>query len=744
MLQAFLEQGWQEFDEDEHYEHQWNMWWKTSRFSASDYESLLPWQRLNHYPKSTTLTKKDGLLRNVRRMQGVHGNQVYNFVPQGFNLPNDYTRFVSEFSKLRDSNNNGPIYWICKPADMSRGRGIFLFKDLSDLQYNCTAVVQRYICNPLLISGYKFDIRIYAVVTSFQPLRVYMSREGLVRFSTEKYDLSTLGNHYSHLTNSSINKHGPMYLADKERIGLGCKWTLTQLRHYLHQNHLDNGEVFAKITNIVNLTLLMQASQSVPATGCFELYGIDVIIDENMKPWLLEVNYSPALSVDCAFDVQVKKSLIMDVISLMGYTEADKDHGGSEYFQQQEHLASLALRSYVPDTKSRRGSIDAQRHGKRRNSYSRFPVIPNTLVGNKDGRHNRSGRDSGFSNNDNGLSEGEGQDSDDENTARTRKGAKMLQQTMPRKRPSGTSVGSVSRHYRSPYRPVVKQLGHKSDSGVSSCSSGASTSNSDVFLDNEQYVEEEGAGGGQPAPSLNTVHEYEDTETQSKQSESPSQLAFLAQRRQYSSPTLNQSRKTLSNALYVPPLPLRKSPVVMQNFTPVPGPSPGRESLRGKPFQQGSQISSRQPKTYDRPWRKSKPSQENSTKVTAGAIQQVEVCGDLVLLYPFNEVTKRPMKVGGDQKLLVKECHKFVKYLLSQFDSDKKGKRGEADDTKTSGHSRPSTSSTRVTSSSRGTAASRASHPRHSSKAQTSKSSTGVFSYIPDIWKPLKASISDS
>ena len=50
--------------------------------------------------------------------------------------------------------------------------------------------MSRYIENPLLLNGYKFDLRIYVAITSYDPLRVYVYREGLVRFASEKYDLS--------------------------------------------------------------------------------------------------------------------------------------------------------------------------------------------------------------------------------------------------------------------------------------------------------------------------------------------------------------------------------------------------------------------------------------------------------------------------------------------------------------------------------------------------------------------------
>jgi hypothetical protein len=70
-------------------------------------------------------------------------------------------------------------------------------------------IVSHYIQNPLTINGLKFDLRIYVVVTSLHPLRIYLHSDGLVRFATEQYTTPAASGTYSqfvHLTNYSINK----------------------------------------------------------------------------------------------------------------------------------------------------------------------------------------------------------------------------------------------------------------------------------------------------------------------------------------------------------------------------------------------------------------------------------------------------------------------------------------------------------------------------------------------------------
>jgi hypothetical protein len=97
--------------------------------------------------------------------------------------------------------------WIVKPANMSRGRGIYITNDINEIIVDQTCVVSRYVTNPLLINGHKFDLRVYVVVTSYEPLRIYVYKEGLARFASETYTTKiTKESRYQHLTNYSINK----------------------------------------------------------------------------------------------------------------------------------------------------------------------------------------------------------------------------------------------------------------------------------------------------------------------------------------------------------------------------------------------------------------------------------------------------------------------------------------------------------------------------------------------------------
>lgn len=352
-----------------------------------------PFQKTNHFPSSGQLGRKDLLWRNVARMKRQFP-QTYDIMPHGFILPEDHRAWVS----ARKQNPNA--LWIYKPADQSCGKGIRLYgsaleasTDKKLAQKN--GVVQRYVDNPLLINGFKFDLRLYVVVTSYDPLKIYLNDEGLVRLATERYtaNLSTISHRTMHLTNYSVNKHSEAYVMNLDQRGAespsrkpaaggdspasfagedegdgeaaesegaeeaaagasaaspqqASKWALGQLREYCEEQGYDYDLIMERIKDVIIKTLLsveptivnmLQVGSNFtnlgPAPGpqanlnqsCFEIYGFDIMVDDTLKPWLLEVNIFPSLSSSSPFDKRVKTKLIADSLTIAGLVPYDHE-----------------------------------------------------------------------------------------------------------------------------------------------------------------------------------------------------------------------------------------------------------------------------------------------------------------------------------------------------------------------------------------------------------------------------------
>ena len=112
--------------------------------------------------------------------------------------------------------NNHKDMYILKPTGASCGKGIKIIgkQDTIKNRKNGGYLISKYISKPHLIRGYKYDLRIYIVVTCYDPLKAYILHDGLVRFATQPYTTSskTLKKSFVHLTNYSINKKAKDYV----------------------------------------------------------------------------------------------------------------------------------------------------------------------------------------------------------------------------------------------------------------------------------------------------------------------------------------------------------------------------------------------------------------------------------------------------------------------------------------------------------------------------------------------------
>lgn len=194
--------------------------------------------------------------------------------------------------------------WIIKASGNARGSGIFLTDKLEEAldsgMKNQARIIQKYIENPLVISDFpfkpmnnkKFDIRQWVLVSSMNPLVIYMFSSCYLRICSQDFDLKDIKNQYSHLTNFSLNK-GNFQNGVEESI---CHVDI--LKQYLtHVKNIDwDSQIKPKIVDIIIKTISSASDSIEHRPGCFDVYGFDLLLDEKCQPWLLEVNLSPACS----------------------------------------------------------------------------------------------------------------------------------------------------------------------------------------------------------------------------------------------------------------------------------------------------------------------------------------------------------------------------------------------------------------------------------------------------------------
>ncbi|XP_051837056.1 tubulin polyglutamylase TTLL13 isoform X2 [Antechinus flavipes] len=318
--------GLKEVGEDE----EWTVYWTDCSVSLERVMDMKRFQKINHFPGMTEICRKDLLARNLNRMHKLYPSE-YNIFPRTWCLPADYGDFQNHGRQRKTRT------YICKPDSGCQGRGIFITRNPREIKPGEHMICQQYISKPFLIDGFKFDMRIYVLITSCDPLRVFMYEEGLARFATMPYmepSISNLDDVCMHLTNYAINKHNENFVRDET---IGSKRKLSTLNTWLRDHNYEPRELWGDIEDIIIKTIISAHSVlrhnyrtcfpqylGSGTCACFEILGFDILLDHKLKPWLLEVNHSPSFTTDSSLDREVKDALLGDAMNLINLRGCDK------------------------------------------------------------------------------------------------------------------------------------------------------------------------------------------------------------------------------------------------------------------------------------------------------------------------------------------------------------------------------------------------------------------------------------
>ncbi len=148
-----------------------HVFWYDIAPSIEVLSDLRSYQRVNHFPETSEITRKDGLARNLNQMQK-HFASEYNFFPRSWVLPAQASAFHAYADELKSRGKTRTF--ITKPVASAQGKGISLARSASKISSDGQLLVQEYMSRPFLIDGFKFDLRVYVLLTSCDPLRAFM------------------------------------------------------------------------------------------------------------------------------------------------------------------------------------------------------------------------------------------------------------------------------------------------------------------------------------------------------------------------------------------------------------------------------------------------------------------------------------------------------------------------------------------------------------------------------------------
>ncbi|TPX38169.1 hypothetical protein SmJEL517_g00187 [Synchytrium microbalum] len=344
----------------------WTLQWIDTNVSVERILDMTVGQKINHFPGMESICRKSRLARNLARMHRLFPDD-YSFTPRTYRVPSDLASLTLAIK------SNTTKTFIAKPDAGCQGKGIQLFSDeegfklameraSSFVSANISldvpvprgpilpseVVVQEYIAKPCLLDGHKFDLRVYALVLSVNPLLIYVHKDGLARLAAKKYVQPSKENfsHVTmHLTNYAVNKDDPTFVAASKDELEGGKRSMSSVLDWIREQDTDaSRDVWSQIKSVIVKTIVIAqpalektiaacrqrmetSTKQHSSSPCFEILGFDIMLDSKLKPWVLEVNHSPSFTCDSELDTRVKSAVIGDTLDLLDVPLLRHDSG---------------------------------------------------------------------------------------------------------------------------------------------------------------------------------------------------------------------------------------------------------------------------------------------------------------------------------------------------------------------------------------------------------------------------------
>ncbi|KAJ8720067.1 hypothetical protein PYW07_012110 [Mythimna separata] len=296
----------------------WKLLWSWSNpFSQLNLRNLSADQKVNHFPGTGFISSKVVLATSNSK-----------YIPKAFRLPKN----KEEFLKYAEENKNALF------VQKSNAHRHVYIKNVSDIDVSSgKSFVQEYVQKPFLVDGHKFDIGVYVVITSVNPLRVYWYKgDVLFRYCMEKYypfdptdlDKYIVGDDYMPTWEVPSLKHSYTTLGNTMKEAFDI---------YVRSKGKDPTTIWKEVQKAIAEVFLMKESFLIDKVklyksphNFFEMLRFDFILDEDLRVYLLEANMGPNLSSNhyppnrLLYEQVIYNLFSLTGVARAGITAADK------------------------------------------------------------------------------------------------------------------------------------------------------------------------------------------------------------------------------------------------------------------------------------------------------------------------------------------------------------------------------------------------------------------------------------
>jgi len=333
IIRAFRHRNWIKVNNYEDAQFLWT-------YSPNDdlWKKLKPWQRVNHLPGSRFWNDKDTFVEVFKEYELREPGKNHYFNPETYRLNVKEER--NQVHKVLTEEGGMSRPWVLKQGNVNQGKGITIMAPRSDnlasvLEDNPLdsdetekLILQRYVCNELTWGRRKYDVRMFWLIASVDPLLV-LYHDGYVRIGNSNYDETDFSNTRAHLTtHTRLAEEGKATWDEFENhvrnhnlvADLGLSDPVGHVRNQFKQAIAETAAAFRdKSFNSKNM---------VEENG-IAFYGADFILDQDLDVYYLEPQMGCGLDEDYNFRVVMHDQMFRTMVDILGEILKREEKGES-------------------------------------------------------------------------------------------------------------------------------------------------------------------------------------------------------------------------------------------------------------------------------------------------------------------------------------------------------------------------------------------------------------------------------
>ncbi|XP_004488089.1 uncharacterized protein [Cicer arietinum] len=250
-------------------------------------------QYINQFPFEACLVMKHHLAETIQK---AHGSPQW--LQPTYNLETHLSQLIGDYSaRKREGLDN---LWILKPWNMARTIDTTVTDNLPAiirLMETGPKICQKYIEQPALFQGKKFDLRYVVLVRSMHPLEIFLSDCFWVRIANNQYSLDR----------SSLFEYETHFTVMNYRGRINHKNIKDFVREFEEEHQVKWLDIHTRVRNMIRSVFeaAAVAHPEMHSPTSRAMYGVDVMLDSSFQPKLLEVTYCPDCTRACKYDMDI-------------------------------------------------------------------------------------------------------------------------------------------------------------------------------------------------------------------------------------------------------------------------------------------------------------------------------------------------------------------------------------------------------------------------------------------------------